>query len=90
MKYNISEAEGALRITVHDVGENQAKLLTLFGLCQEGKCGCPTTEYEKMESIDVTSDRNTVVLTLKPKQREQLKREEIEECLAFTFAVVRG
>ncbi|MEE9167055.1 MAG: hypothetical protein V3U24_06310 [Candidatus Neomarinimicrobiota bacterium] len=88
MKCHIIEREEGLEITVHDAGPNAGKLLEAFGVCQERKCECSATQREKLASIDVASHRNSVVLTLKPKEGETLDRDEIEDCPDFTLSAV--
>ena len=40
---------------------NKEKLLEAFQECSEGRCSCPTQEYEKVEKLDIISTENSIV-----------------------------
>jgi hypothetical protein len=85
MKYQIEKSGGTLKIKIENVGENKDKVLENFQLCQQGRCGCPTTEYEKLESLTIEPGEDNVSLHLSPRSGQALKQEQIERCLDFTI-----
>ena len=50
MKAEIKKHDSGLDISVEQVGDNQQALLDAFQECQEGRCSCQTTEYQKLEA----------------------------------------
>ena len=83
-KYEVKETAEGLDIRVAELAGQQEALLEAFTECQEGRCTCPTDEYEKVEQMDVgaTADEVSVRLTAKP--GEHFDRDEIEACLDYT------
>jgi hypothetical protein len=46
----------------HPIGEpsdgNGEEVLGAFQQCQEGRCACPTTQYEKLQTLDMEDREN--------------------------------
>ena len=78
-----SNSEG-LTIEVSDTSGQQEQLLAEFKACQEGRCSCPTNEYEKLDSLDIEAVSGNIRLTLKPKSGQTLDSSEIQKCLDHT------
>ena len=53
MRYNITEDGEAVEIHVQDTGERAPQVLASLQECQEGRCGCPTDQYDRLASIEV-------------------------------------
>jgi len=77
------DAEG-LTVEVSEIAEQHEKLLTEFQACQEGRCSCPTNEYEKLDSLEIARSAGKVILRLKSKAGHEFDRGEIEKCLDHT------
>ncbi len=84
MKYKVDEKTGGIDITVADVGNDKQKLLEAFRECQEGRCSCPTAEYQKLQSLEVEQSGDGIDLRLKSKPGETIDKGEIEKCLGYT------
>ncbi len=67
MKSNITKHGSGLDISVEHVGDRQQALVDAFQECQEGRCSCETSEYEKLASIDVQSADDGVRIQLRPR-----------------------
>ena len=76
----VSEIDG-VQIQVTDSGEHTDHLMEAFRECQEGRCSCPTQEYEKVESLRVEQSEEGITLSVKSKKGEQVDIGEIEKCL---------
>jgi len=84
MKYKIDEKESGIDISVTDAKGDKQELLDAFRECQEGRCSCPTDEYKKLASLEITQDEAEIQLRLKPKDGEVIDKAEIEKCLSYT------
>lgn len=84
MKYKIEEKNNGINITIDSV-ENKKALLDNFELCQKGQCSCPTTEYTKLDSMNIINGQNQIKIELKPKNDQKFQVSEIEKCLEFTL-----
>ncbi len=70
-RYRIDATDTGLAIGLTGVTGRQERLLTAFDECQQGRCSCPTDEYEKVASMEVRAvdDRIDIQLTSKPGTR---------------------
>ncbi len=84
MKYEIKSEKDVVEIEVRDVEGKEEQLLQAFQECQEGRCSCPTQEYAKLESLEVTEDAGTIALRLTAKKGDKIDQREIERCLEHT------
>jgi len=84
MKYKVESTEGVVSIEVTETKGKQNRLLHAFQECQEGPCTCPTEEYSKLNSLEITSDEDTIKLKLKPKPGVKFDESEIGNCLEYT------
>jgi hypothetical protein len=66
-------------------GGNRDEVLGAFQQCQEGRCACPTTQYEKLQTLDMEAGPDDIKLCLTPKPAEEFEQEQIEKCLDFTI-----
>ena len=84
MNYSVHGDGSNVTITVDGVGSKQAALLKEFNECAEGRCTCPTTQYQKVASLQVTAAPNQIQITLKAKAGEQIEHSDINRCLEHT------
>jgi hypothetical protein len=54
--------------------EKQRELVEEFAKCAAGTCSCPTPQYEKVQSIDVSAQATGVTVNLKVKPGEAIER----------------
>lgn len=78
----LARSRGAHRGTEQD-------LLQGLRECQEGRCSCPSAEYEKLANMQVTATPDTVDIELHAKPGTGLEAEAVEQCLDFTLARLR-
>ena len=84
MEYSIKSKPGALKIKIHQLDEAQQEVLDSISACAHGECSCPTSQYEKLEFIQILPEADGLSIELKAKPGETISRAEIEKCLQFT------
>jgi hypothetical protein len=85
MRHEIRETSGTVKIEVSDTGTKRQALLNAFRECAEGRCTCPTTEYTKLDSLQVDPAPEAVVLTLKPKSGQRFDLSAVERCVEHSI-----
>jgi hypothetical protein len=84
MKYAIKGRPQGLEIEIEDLGNKQQQVLESLQACAEGKCSCPTSQYEKLDAIQISPSPGSVSIELKAKAGETIKQYDIEKCLDYT------
>lgn len=87
-QYRITEKDSGIAVELTEVGRHQDQVLRAFGECQAGRCSCPTSEYQKLATMDIEQDGDTVRLHLGSKPGERFDTGEIAACLDYTTAQV--
>ena len=86
-KYKVDKVDSGVKVEVTGVqGDQQVDLMEAFKACQEGTCSCPTQEYRKLESLDVSADADGISLDLHAKAGTDIDPDEIKKCLDYTVA----
>lgn len=60
------------------------KMLDSINECKEGRCGCKTDEYKKIDKMEISENKETISITLTPKAGEDINTSEIEKCINYT------
>ena len=89
MRYSVKGDGSNVKILVEDVGAKQAELMKELNECAEGRCSCPTPQYAKVESMQITPGRNQLIITLKAKPGEEIDQVDINTCLEHTTQKVQ-
>jgi hypothetical protein len=84
MKYKIESSKNGLSILIKSEADERENLLSNFELCQKGQCSCPTDEYKKLQSLNISSLDDELILNLKSKPNQVFDINEIKKCLDFT------
>lgn len=82
--YEINPDTQGVAIEITGAGEHRDEMLAAFGECAEGRCSCPTDEYEKVETMDVEPSADTIAIHLHAKPGVTLDASEIGRCLDYT------
>ena len=90
MKYKIAETKNGMDIQVEDLEGKKKEILTALQECQEGRCSCPTDEYEKLNALDIAESGDGLQLHLRSKEGTKLDKEEVERCLHYTQEQLEG
>jgi hypothetical protein len=64
MKYMVEAKAAELNIKVENVGDKQDTLVQSLQECVAGRCSCPTSQYEKLDTIDMQRGRIPCALLL--------------------------
>jgi hypothetical protein len=84
-RYTIVEDGRAFQVHILDYEGPLDALLDAFRSCQEGRCACPTDEYEHLETLTVDTRDREIVLKLLAKEGARFDRAKIANCLDFTL-----
>jgi len=84
MKRTIETTSDGLRISATVSPEKRNELLEEFAKCAAGTCSCPTSQYGKVQSMDVKPRTAGVTLDLQVKPGEAIDIVDIERCLDHT------
>ena len=82
--YTIDSDDTSVAIEITGVAGRQSELLAAFGECQEGRCSCPTNEYEKVETMEVQPTEDRIAIKLQAKPGTTFDAAEIAACLDYT------
>ena len=80
MKSKITTKKNGIDINITEVKGKKEELLEAFQECSEGRCSCPTQEYQKVETMNVLDTQGTIQLSIKSKANEVIDTKEIEKC----------
>lgn len=84
MQYKIESVEHKLNIYIKSKADEREALLSNFELCQKGHCSCPTDEYKKLQTLNISSLNDELVLNLEAKPNQVFNINEIQKCLDYT------
>jgi hypothetical protein len=68
-----------------DAAGKQSALLNALQECKEGRCACPTPEYDKLAAMDVIVTPDKVQIELQTKPGADLQTEDVRKCLDMTM-----
>lgn len=85
MRYRIKEHAHSVSIRIDAPEGKQEPVRQSLQACAEGHCTCPTPEYDKLESMQVTEAPGRISVTLKSRPGETIDRSAIETCLQHTI-----
>ena len=88
--YEISPNSAGLAIELAGVGAQEEQLLAAFAQCQQGQCSCPSDEYQKVESMDVSSGEGEILIQLRPKEGTSFDISQLTACLDYTVGQPAG
>lgn len=85
MRYNLTQDGEAVEIHVQDAGERAPQVLASLQECQEGRCGCPTDQYDRLASIEVGGGDGELTVHLTPRPGEHLDPGALGACMDYTL-----
>jgi hypothetical protein len=83
--YTLEENGEAIEVVISGYDGPLEPVLESFRECQEGRCACPTDQYESLDALEVNVAGERIILRLVPKPGKELVRSEIERCLDYTL-----
>ncbi len=86
MRYSITGAGEDVEIRVQETGNHAPQLLASLQECREGRCGCPTDQYDRLADMAIQVDGDEVAVRLRPRDDETLDVNQLQACLDYTVA----
>jgi len=84
-KYKIEKKEQEIAIEIEGSELKNTELQEAFQRCQEGSCGCPTDEYDKLDSMQIEHGVDRLALHLKVKPGLSIDQAAVAACLDHTL-----
>ena len=85
MDYRMRKGQQELTVEIEGSELDNSRLMSEFQKCREGRCDCPTQEYDKLEGIRIEQDRDRFALHLKPKPGRSINQDAVAACLDHTL-----
>ena len=67
MKCRIDEKDGNIDLYINPDAASDGEILTALERCREGRCDCPTDEYEKLDDMRIERDERGISVHLQVK-----------------------
>lgn len=90
VKFKVSDSSEALQIRIDELGGKRSAVLSALQDCAEGRCTCPTSQYEELQSVEMTGGQDEIRVVLVPKAGEVIDRQAIDKCLEYTAGEAAG
>ena len=87
-EYEIDKDEAGVDVRLTGVAGREVAVLDAFQDCSEGRCSCPSDEYEKVDRMDFAATTEGVSIRLEAKAGAELDPDEISRCLDHTVKKV--
>ena len=86
MESSIKEKNNHIVVNINKIEDKKELILQNLNDCKEGRCSCPTNEYDKLNKLDiqVNDDLSEIILDLEPKKDHKIAVSEIKKCLDYT------
>ena len=88
MKTSVSQTDNGVQIRATVAPDKQQALLEEFAKCASGTCSCASTQYDRVELVDVAVQASDVTVNLKVKEGQTMDAAEIERCLDHTASLI--
>lgn len=80
MKIRSKQISDQLTVNLEDVSNPQEVIETIEA-CKDGNCACSTDEYQKVQSIEIQTNGNSMTLNVEVKPGEVIDPQCISDCL---------
>lgn len=84
-RYNIEKKGLEITVEIEGDGLINAELHKALQQCREGSCGCPTDEYDKLDSMQIEQNTDGISLQLKVKPDATIDQAAVVACLDHTL-----
>lgn len=74
-----------MTIEIDGGASGNPKLLEAFQQCREGRCDCPTGEYDKLEETRIEQTKNHLSLRLKVRPGQSIDQNAVTACMDHTL-----
>lgn len=90
MDYTIGHAGDDVTIDLVGTTDHAPQVIEALQECQEGRCGCPTDQYERLASMDIAATGDEIQVTLRPREGARLDTDALRSCLEYTVQQAEG
>jgi hypothetical protein len=84
-RYKFTEQTNGVAIDLTEVHDREQDLLAAFDECRQGNCSCPTDEYQKVATMDVSASSVAINIRLEAKPGNVFDTTELAACLEHTI-----
>ena len=85
MDYQIGHAgDDEVTTDLVDTAEGAPQVLEALQECQEGRCRCPTDQYERLAGMDIATRGGAMRVRLRPRAGKRLDMDALRLCLDYT------
>jgi hypothetical protein len=81
MRYKITEHGAEVEILVQDAVGHAPQVLAAFQQCQQGRCGCPTDQYDRLADMAIEEAEDRVAVRLRPREGQRFDIDQLEACM---------
>jgi hypothetical protein len=84
MEYRIGHTGDEVTIDLSGTAGRTPQVLEALHECQEGRCGCPTDQYERLAGMDIATTEDQIRVTLRPREGATLDTDAVRSCVEYT------
>jgi hypothetical protein len=84
MKYTIGQTGDEVTIDLSGTAGRTPQVLEALHKCQEGRCACPTDQYERLAGMDIATTDDEIRVTLRPREGATLDTDAVRLCVEYT------
>lgn len=85
MRYQITERNDDVEIRIQQTADHAPAVLASLQDCQQGRCGCPTDQYDRLENMAIQTGADELTIRLHPHDGQRFDTTEIQACLDYTI-----
>lgn len=89
MRYEITEFDDDVEIQVQQIGAHASRVLASLQDCQQGRCGCPTDQYDRLADMTVHTDADRLTIRLHPYDGQHFDTGQLQTCVDYTLEQAR-
>lgn len=83
---SITPSVNGVKIELVGVGAEKSSLLETFAGCADGSCACSTDEYQKVASMQVQDQGDSIAIDVRTKPGETIDPACISDCMDYAQA----
>ena len=84
MEYTIGQTGDEVTIDLSGTAGRTPQVLEALHECREGRCACPTDQYERLAGMDIATTDDEIRVTLRPREGATLDTDAVRSCVEYT------
>jgi hypothetical protein len=81
MKVQSTQIGSKLKVEITDISD-KGRITETIESCADGHCECSSDEYQKVESLEISTGINSVTLNIMVKDGQEIDSSCISDCLS--------